>query len=281
MAEDISGLPDVDLSGLDLGQDDDQDKAQGNGEPEPVKTQVPEIPPAKDVQDQVAMDLAQFKTPEALLKSYKELQGAFTKKSQEYKALEAKQQELEEQIQLSRTPVASPQADPQFDDNFIDNPQMAIQQAILRQRVVEILEEEQDKNQEGFQERYAYAQRVLQQYPQLQNSAVGIKKAFAYGDKLRASVIKQSSSKLMETLFGEPLNEEELENLKQIVKGKKQTTKPRSSNSNAYMPDTDTSTNRTPDLNQNLDIDAKIAESERKGDVDGVLDGMFQKILSS
>ena len=263
--EDVSGLPDVDLSGLDLtGQDkDDADDVKGDN--------------AADVKEDVATDLAQFKNPEALLKSYKELQGAFTKTSQEKKDLEAKINELQEQISLSKAPGYTPEIDPKFDDSFVENPQATIQQAIFQQRVVEFIEEEQDRDPESFQERYAHAQMVLQQHPNLSKTVGGIKKAFKYAEKMRATKLQENTDKIMKSVFGSTLTKDEIENLVLIAKGQKPG---KQTNTNAYMPDTDTASMRTSDRDQRPAPDAKIRSYVEKGDVDGVLDEMFSNLMA-
>jgi hypothetical protein len=256
--EDIKNLPDVDLSAVK------DSLSQDKGD---------------DVKEDVKDDLAQFKDPQSLLKAYKELQGTFTKTSQKNKTLEARIGELEDQIKLS-TNTGAIQRDPQIDEHYYEDPQAAVHQIVLTQRIAEVLEEEQEASSDprDFQERYSYAQRVIQQYPNLAQTANGIKKAFKAGDKLRAESLKQSSNKLIETIFGEPLNEDEIENLKSFVKGKPKQTK--NNNSNAYMPDTDTTNNRTQNQNQKIDNSDKISQSREKGDVDGVLEGIFSKIMA-
>lgn len=245
---DIKDLPDVDLG--------------------PIKDDlVPEDEPQdKDPAEAVATDLAQFKTPEALLKSYKELQATFTKTSQANKALEGKINELQNQIALSRVPIQAPQ-NPGFDQQYLDNPQKAISDQILTMRVSEILEDEQTSNPEEFQERYDYAKRVISQYPMLGRSPGGVKRAFKAGDELRAKTLKQSTNKALSALLGENITEDDIKSLRALLKQKP--------NSNAYMPDTDTSTNRTQNLTLKPETAKNIEDAVNKGDVDGVLSNMF------
>jgi len=260
------GLPDVDLSPIvESLEREAQDKAQEGAD----KTA------QADVKEKVNEDLAQFKSPEDLLKSYKELQATFTRTSQHNKELESRMAELEEQIQLSRAAPPNPQ-DPNFDTRYLDNPQAAIQQQYLTMRIVEVLEDEKEKDEGAFQERYSYAQNVIRQYPNLGRSVNGIKKAFQYGDKLRKENLKQSASKNLEAIFGEPLSEEQISNLRQLVTGKKES---KTDISNAYMPDT-TSTTHTQNQNQRPDYDKTMTDAVNNGDVDGVISGIFQRVLA-
>jgi hypothetical protein len=258
MSEEIEGLPNVDLSAVAESLNEDKG--------------------TEDVKEQVTEDLAQFKSADDLLKGYKELQGTFTKTSQKNKALEGRIAELEEQIKLS-TSVGTIQRDPKIDDTYYEDPQAAIHQIVLTQRIAEVLEDEQDASPDinDFRERYSYAQRVIQQYPNLAQTAGGVKKAFKAGDKLRAETLKQSGSKLIKTIFGDDFNEDELENLKSIVKGNQKTKT--NNKSNAYMPDTDTTTNRTQNQKQNKNGD-QMAQSLEKGDVDGVLNEIFSGLMA-
>ena len=232
----------------------------------------------KEVKDE---GLAQFKNPQELLKAYKELQGAFTRTSQENKLLkqmEAELQEMKERMKLTQASQVPPQMPGNFEEQYLDNPQQAIQEAVLFSRITEVLEDEQEKIPEEFQERYAYAQRVVTQYPNLSKSARGIKKAFELGDKLRKDMLKQSTSMALESVFGEPLSDEEITRLRKLVKGDKVVNETKS-NSNAYMPDTSTSTRKS-DTRSEPDADDKIRSAAKKGDVDGVLNTMFRDMMA-
>jgi Tfp pilus assembly protein PilV len=86
--QDVQGIPNV--AGLDVlvsddgGQSPDPSTQQSAGQQTQInkgQQQVQGTPKPEQ------SNLAQFKTPEDLLKSYKEVQGAFTRTSQENKAL--------------------------------------------------------------------------------------------------------------------------------------------------------------------------------------------------
>jgi len=269
------------LSNLDLGAVVNDIQAQ-QADKEPVK----EPTQQQTTQD---LDLGQFKNPKDLLKSYKEIQGAFTRITQEKKASEQKMKELEEQLELLKNNPAQqvypPPQVPQkaFDQQFMENPEAAIVQQISKvvatQRIAEVLEEEADKNKPEFQERYAYAQMVAREYPNLSQSAQGVKKLFQLGDKLRTEQLKKSAGKALESIFGEPLAEEEINRLRTLVKGDKQAQK-LNNTSNAYMPDTSTSIRSGATTDQSRDASLEINESIRKGDVDGVLKAKFASLLA-
>jgi hypothetical protein len=228
-------------------------------------------------------DLGQFKNPKDLLKSYKEIQAAFTRVTQENKSTKAQIAELKDQVELSRAAVSRQPQEPQkrFDEAFVENPEAAIQQQITRtvvtSRIAEVLEEEAEKNRDEFNERYAYAQHVAQQYPQLSVTPAGVKKLFQYGDKLRQDNLKKNASKALESIFGEPLAEEEIAKLRKMVKGDKAIKN--NNQSDAYMPDTSTSNRSGSDSNK-PDSEHKQKEAAEKGDVDGVIDAMFKSILA-
>jgi hypothetical protein len=218
---------------------------------------------------------------DGILKSYKEIQGFATKVSQENNQTKEELAQIKEQLELAKyqPPVYQQpqqyQQDPaQIDDN---NPMKVF--GIMR--VAEVLEEEKDKNPAEFQNRYAYAQKVSVQYPQLSTSARGVKKLFELGDKLRTEELKQSAGKALESIFGEPLGEEEIARLRTLVKGEKAQVQTQSKNNmNAYMPDTSTHTRTGADQNQNPNFDLKIHESAKKGDVDGVIKSLFSKAMA-
>ncbi len=214
---------------------------------------------------------------DGVLKSYKEIQSAFTRVSQDNKASKEEMERLREQVELSKYQTQIPmyqEPPPQIDDN---NPIRTFNVM----RIAEILEEESDKNKLEFQERYAYAKMASQEYPQLSTTAKGVKKLFELGDKLRAEHLKKGASKALESIFGEPLGEEEITRLKTLVKGDKSHTKdPVKNNSNAYMPDTTSTTRSNTDQNRNPNLDLEIAESVKQGDVDGVIKTLFRKALA-
>ena len=93
---------------------------------------------------------------------------------------------------------------------------------------------------------------------------------------MRKHQMKETSKKTLEYLLGENPTEEQLAKFKELLTGNKKTKK---SNNDAYMPDDSTSTKSGADTDQNLAND-HIDEAVQRGDVDGVLDGVFKNILS-
>lgn len=252
---------------------------QGQQDKEPVVE--PKSEPKAEPQE---LDLGQFKNPKDLLKSYKEIQAAFTRVTQENKLTKQQIGELQEQVELARAAANRPPQEPQkrFDEAFVENPEAAINQRIaqtvMTQRIAEILEEESEKSKDDFNERYAYAQQVARQYPQLATSPSGVKKLFQFGDKLRSDALKKNASKALESIFGEPLNDEEISKLRKMVKGDKAIAKTNNT-SDAYMPDTSTSTRIGTDTTR-PDADHKMREAVEKGDVDGAIDALFKSVLA-
>jgi len=276
MADEIQGLPDVDLTPVI----NDIEKTASEQKPETTESKQA---PAEE------LDLGQFKNPKDLLKSYKEIQAAFTRVTQENKSHKEKELELaqlREQVELLRSSANRPiHQEPQkrFDEAFVENPEAAIQQQITRtvmtSRIAEVLEDEADKNREDFNERYAYAQQVAQQYPQLATSPTGVKKLFQFGDKLRQDALKKNASKALESIFGEPLNDEEISKLRKMVKGDKAIAKT-NNNSDAYMPDTSTSTRKGNDTDNRSTPDHELKEAVEQGDVDGAIAAIFKRQLA-
>ena len=279
--KDINGLPDVDLGPIIKDLETQKDKE-----------------PEKPKETETELDLGQFRNPKDMLKSYKEIQGAFTKVSQENKALKEaaeKAQQLEhelaalrEQQELARYQPQQPQQFSQqkkFDDLWMEDPENALRQKVMEQvnltRINEVLQEEDMKNHDEFQERYAYVNMLSQnpQYAPLANTAAGVKKLFDIADKLRVEQLKKNSRKSLEYVFGEPLNDEQLARLKQTVFGDKHQQN-QQSNSNAYMPDTSTSTMTGQNQKQQPDYNAKLKEAANKGDVDGAIDALFEGIMA-
>jgi len=254
MVEDIQGLPDVDLSAVVKDIQDNQDK----------DTKVVEDAKLADEK----LDLGQFKNPKDMLKSYKEIQAAFTRVSQENK--------------LTKLGVGHPiqQSQQQFyGDETGEDVDQKVMRLVTTQRIAEVLEEEAEKNKPEFQERYAYAQMISREYPQLATTSKGVKKLFELGDKLRQENLRKNAGKALESIFGEPLNDEEINKLRTMVKGDK-AIKQRTDQTNAYMPDTSTSTKSGSDQNQKPNAELKIKESVQKGDVDGVIDALFEGALA-
>ena len=158
----------------------------------------------------------------------------------------------------------------------------SVQQTYSTMRIAEVLEEE--ANKEGkpdpeFRERYAYAQMIAQEYPNLARTPTGVKKLFELGDKRRVESLRKNASKALESIFGGPLSDEETQRLVTLVKGNKPTQQSQS-NLNAYMPDTSTSTMSGQNQNQQPNLDREINESVEKGDVEGVIKEKFRQLLA-
>jgi hypothetical protein len=272
MADEIDNA----LSNLDLSAAVKDIQEQQEKEPEPK---------AEQKAEPQELDLGQFKNPKDLLKSYKEIQAAFTRVTQENKLTKQQISELQEQVELARAAANRPPQEPQkrFDEAFVENPEAAINQRIaqtvMTQRIAEILEEESEKNKDDFNERYAYAQQVARQYPQLATSPSGVKKLFQFGDKLRQDALKKNASKALESIFGEPLNDEEITKLRKMVKGDKSIKT--NNNSDAYMPDTSTSTRSGKETDKIPAYDQDLKNAVDKGDVDGAVAALFKKQLEA
>lgn len=273
MTDELKGIPDV--QGLEQFVQDSQEQPGAESK---------EAPPAAEKQEEKA-DLGQFKTPEALYKSYKEIQGYTTKVSQENKALKDQLSEMQEQIRLIglqnqyQPPVQQTQTQ-DFDTQFINDPKRAID-SVVNQRVAEtirtmtaqeVLQEEQASNPEEFNERYQYAMLAKQNYPNLVNTSQGIRMLFKLGDKIRKESARRNAEKAMKMLFGEDVD---YDKLKTIVK-KDQQLENKSSTNLAYMPDS-SGAFRTGMESDRGNIETQISSAADKGDVDTVLDGLFKR----
>jgi len=144
MPESTDGLPDIaGLADFVAANTDIQDK----GTPEPiVEPQAAAAAPADPEKPEIT-DLAQFKTPKDMLKSYKEIQSFTTKVSQENKALKeqlAQMQEFLEIQKLQSAPQPTPAQQKKFDEQFIEDPEKAVEYAVERKlqtaRVADVLE---------------------------------------------------------------------------------------------------------------------------------------------
>jgi len=274
MADDTKGLPDVDLQPVidDLAQ---QDKD--------LQTQQQTQTTVTDTTDTQSLDLGQFKNPKDMLKSYKEIQAAFTKVSQDIKTKDTRIADLENEAELSRGGQQfqpNQQQTSNFDESFVENPQVAIAEQIRVQRIAEILEEEQGENPQEFQERYAYVQMLSQKYPQQSKTPAGVKKLFKEADKVRKDQAKTNAHKAFGLIFGADPTEENIQKFKQAM-GIKETDNQQQTTDigNAYMPDT-TSSTRTQTDQTKPNFDQKIDKAVNDGDVDAALDGVFKKALS-
>ncbi len=279
MPEDVQGIPDV--QGLEVLVSDNKESTPTQLKQEikvDNKTEQSNQTPKEE------LDLAQFKTPEELLKGYKEVQGAFTRTSQDNKTLKEQLAQMNEQIELMRMsqtrpqPVQSQQKD--FDQMFLENPQAAVEslaerkaQALMMQsKIQDVLEEENLKEPNEFTERYAYAKLVSQQYPQLVASTAGVRKLFQLGDKLRAENQKTQAFKAVKAVFGEDVD---FEKFKQLIK---KDSSPESKNTNnAYMPDTSNSHGNQSESKTGQNADAEISAAVSKGDPDGVIAAIFKQ----
>jgi hypothetical protein len=264
MTEDTTGLLDVDLT--------------------PIKADL----------EAETTNLGQFKNAEDLLKSYKEIQGAFTKVSQENKSLkdggndeevqrlQAELNATKEQLELInlQPQAAQSPATKDFDESWMENPEATIDQRVAKQlalaRIDDVLAEEDLNNPQEFQERMAYVNQLASnpQYANLGKTPAGVRRLFKEADKLRSQQLKQNSRKSLEHIFGEPLTDEHLARLKATVIGETKT----KTSKDAYMPDTSTSTKSGSESDAERNSNAVISESVNKGDVDGVLNEMFKDI---
>ena len=273
--ENTQGLPDV--KGLEGFIQDGQDKAPVA----PVKEQKPKT-------EQPRNELGQFKTQEDLVASYKELQGFSTRVAQENKELKDNFAKLMEQQELMKyqRPVQNvqpPQRD--FDSMFIENPQQAVssvaaqavQQQMLQGRVAEALEEEHIKNPSEYQERFAYAQQLSNQYPQLTQSAPGIRKLFEMADKFRKEDYHRKGMAFVKAVIGEDADFEKFKVLLRKEEAGKLT-----QTSNAYMPDTSSSSRSGSETDSRKPgYDSAIADGVAKGDVDSVISNLFKRQLGT
>ncbi len=235
--------------------------------------------------------LAQFKNPKDLLKSYKEIQGAFTRISQSEKAKEKELQELKEQMNIMRLGSQTPpmrQFDKPINQAIFEQPGEVItaiaQQEAVKIRIAEVLEEEHLKDPNDFQERYAIVNSLSQnpQYVQLCRSGQGVKQLFKIADKFREDRTRVNARRALEGIFGEPVDDEAIARLKETVIRKKPTDNKQSNRAplgNAYMPDVSMS-NRSGADSENPNFDATIEENRKKGDIDGTIKSVFAKALA-
>jgi hypothetical protein len=268
--EDVKGIPDV--AGLEA-------FVQSSAE-QPLVKETPEAPRAEE-----KVDLGQFKKPEDLLKSYKEIQGYTTKVAQENKALQEKLAAYEQQMQLIQMQQyqQAPQAPPpqqDFDTQFINNPKQAIDN-VVNQRVNEtirtmtiqdVLQEESAKNPQEFRERYQYAMAARQMYPNLVNSSQGVRMLFQVADKMRTEDLKRNAEKSVKMLFGEDVD---FQKFRELVKKDGQPDNKQGMDL-AYMPDS-TGAFRTGTDTGQVNFAKSIDDAVGKGDVDTVLDAIFRQ----
>jgi len=268
MANEIDGLPDVDLHSVvdDLAK---QEKDTPTGEMNRPKS------------DEV-LDLGQFKNPKDLLKSYKEVQGAFTNVTQSIKEKEAEIQRLQEELELSRG-AQHPYQDPVVNQNYnsYEDPELTVARQVNQTLIANVLRKEESKNRNEFHERYAYVQMLAKQYPHLAQTPDGVETLFEKSDRVREERMKVASQRALESVFGQPLNEGQLKKLKETI-GITESTKTETQQTNAldaYMPDTSSASRNRTGLDNQKDYDSKITEAAEKGDIDATLQNVFDKAL--
>lgn len=280
MSEDVSGLPNVE--GLEQFVQSSIASDKGSEATPAPATAAPEgQPPAQPA----VTPLGQFKTPEDLYKSYQEIQGFTTRVSQENSQLKQTLMQMQEQMELIRLSTPPPQynqppaGQQKWEDTFITDPEQAVEVKAERKyqqmRIAEVLDEENMKNPQEFNERYNYVMQASRFYPQLVQSPAGVRKLFEIADKAREQDMHKNAHRAVSMLFGPDVD---LNKLKELAK---KTPQPQQSGAgNAYMPDTSLSMRSGADFGKAPSMDAQINEAAGKGDVDTVISGVFRNILA-
>jgi len=119
--------------------------------------------------------------------------------------------------------------------------------------------------------------RLRPYYPQLSTSPAGVRKLFEIGDRYRVAEMKKNAERSIRLLLGE---DADIEKFKALVAKDKQNPD-QTINTNAYMPDT--SSGIRPDAggkSQNAH-EVRISDAAQKGDIDGVLQGIFKRQLAA
>lgn len=281
MPESTDGLPNVE--GLAQFVANNSDVQADKGTPEPIVEQQAAAAAPADPEKPEITDLAQFKTPKDMLKSYKEIQSFTTKVSQENKALKEQLQQMQEFLEIQKlqsVPQPTPAQQKKFDEQFIEDPEKAVEYAVEKKlqtaRVADVLAEEEGKNPAEFQERYAYAMRLRQYYPQLVTSPQGVKKLFELGDRYRTTEMKKNAERSIRLLLGE---DADIEKFKQLI-AKDRQPNAQTNNNLAYMPDTSSGI-RPAAGNPGNAHEAHISTAMEKGDIDGVIQGLFKRQLAA
>ncbi|MFA5385424.1 MAG: hypothetical protein WC364_12350 [Eubacteriales bacterium] len=299
--QDVQGIPNVQGlealvsdEGQSQPQENQQQAAQGENktnQPQNVNV-VPVLPDGETIDDpELQGVLKVFLDPQGkvktkdVLKSYKGILSHTTKTSQENKVLKEQMAQIQEQMDLIRlSQVRQPaQQQPQmkdFDQQFLENPQKAIEslaeqkaQSLMSQsKIQDVLEEENLKTPQEFNERYGYAKLVAQQYPQLATSTAGVRKLFQLGDKLREEQQRVNAFKAVKAIFGEDVD---FDKFKQLIK--KDSIAGANNNNNAYMPDTSNASGNQSDSSVVKNVDAEINEAVSKGDPDAVIKALFRQ----
>jgi hypothetical protein len=289
MSEDVKGLPDVPGLAAFVADSMPQENVQT---PQPEKAAVaatpqPQVTPEIKTQEP---DWAQFKNKdgslnhEALLKSYKEIQGAYTKTTQENKAFQENllkiQQQVQEQQEIARLSAIPRQAPPaeDFDSKFIQDPKAAVEGVVeqrvasrmLQAQIESVLAEEAGREPDTFQERYSLAMQIRNQFPQLTQTAMGVKKLFQMAENVRKENLIKQSHRAVQMIFGDDIDIDKLRTMAKKTPG--------NVNPNlAYMPDTSSSSRSGSESGVPLGHDAEIQSSAAKGDVDSVITALFKK----
>jgi hypothetical protein len=282
MPESTDGLPAIEGLAAFVAANTDAEPDKGTPEPIVEPDKKVDGPPAEPGKDPIT-DLAQFKTPKDMLKSYKEIQSFTTKVSQENKALKEQLAQMQESLEIQRlqaTPQPTAQQQKKFDEQFIEDPEKAVEYAVEKKlqtaRVADVLAEEEIKSPAEFQERYAYAMRLRQAYPQLVASPQGVRKLFELGDRYRTAEMKKNAERSIRLLLGD---DADIEKFKQLIAKDKQPDG-KTNNNHAYMPDT--SSGIRPDAGKTGNAhEAHISAAAEKGDVDGVISGLFKRQLAA
>ena len=247
--------------------------------------QTPPVDPDKDTEPQPETTETQgdqtFKTFEDAIEGYRNVQGAYTKSTQENKELREEMAQIQEQMSLMQFHQPQAQAQPQpqdFDSQYIQDPEKAIEskvsQSVAEQvqqaQVATALNELQVENPAEFNERYHYAQVVSKDYPQLVTSPAGVKKLFEMGDKRRVEDMRRNAQQSINLLFGGNVD---MDKLQQLVEKNPQ---PQTQDTNqAYMPDTTQSTGPTP----GPEAGTTIAKAVQEGDIDTVIEETLRQAL--
>jgi hypothetical protein len=256
------------------------------------KPDEPAVEPTPDASKDDNLDLGQFKNPQDMLKSYKEIQGAFTRTTQELKEIKEQNEKLKEQADISQyrptQNYSNVDSNIDFDELIVQDPRKAIESvnesSYKKMRIAEVLEEMQEEDPKAFQRRYGFAHVLSQnpKYSHLGNSPTGIKKLFKLGDQLREEETKNSASKTLEALLGGPVDEQKIAKFRKFMgtedKQKQQSTQL----GNVYMPDTSDTYRPGPDTQTDLkrEFSDKARKAEQDGDIDGVIEAAFGKALA-
>jgi hypothetical protein len=302
---DVSGLPDVpglaafvqqNLEPQDKAPTPEPDKAAPAATPQQASAQV-QAPQTPQAQQTPEVDWAQFKNKdgslnhEALLKSYKEIQGAYTKTTQERKALQESFEQFQRQIQeqqeiaqLSAIPQRPTQPTDDFDSRFIQDPKAAVESVVeqrvaarlLQSQIEGVLMQEEAKDPSVFQEKYSIAMQLRNRFPQLTQSPMGVQKLMQMADQVRKENLIKQTHRAAQMLFGDDVDIEKLRSLA------RKTPNIQNNTNLAYMPDTSSSNRTGAESGAHIvGRDAAIQDAVGKGDVDSVLANVFRKALEA